>query len=159
MGRPMARNICAGLVGAAPEHKAVFEANLAKYLERLAVKEKEWAGAAAKLKGIKCVSYHPDSIYFTEFLGLELIGTIEPKPGIPPSAGHTAELINDMKQQGAKVILLEPQYSDKLPNEIASKAGAKVAKIAVMVGGRPEAKTWIDTVDANIAAVLTAVEK
>lgn len=158
MGRVMANNICAGLIAVLPEHKATLEANLAKYLERLAVKEKEWAAAAEKLKGIKCVSYHPDTIYLVDFLGMELLGTIEPKPGIPPSAGHTTDLIKEMKQAGAKIILLEPQYSDKLPNEIAAKTGAKVVKIAAMVGGRPGPKTWIDTVDGNILAILKAVQ-
>lgn len=158
MGRLMITNICHGLTAVAPDHKAFFEANLAKYLARLDVKEQEWAAAGEKLKGVKCVSFHPDMIYLTDFLGMEQLGTIEPKPGIPPSAGHITDLIKEMKQAGVKIIIREPQYSDKLPNEIATKTGAKVVKIAVMVGGRPEAKTWIETVDANIHALLDAVQ-
>jgi len=158
MGRLMAQNIAKGLTANAPEYKADFEANLAKYLEKLDVKEKEWREAAAKLKGVKFVSHHPDMAYFADFLGLEEVGTVEPKPGIPPSSSHTAALIEEMKTQGVKVIVREPQYSEKLANEIASKTGAKVVKLTVMVGGVPEAKTWIDMIDYNIQAMLEAIK-
>jgi zinc/manganese transport system substrate-binding protein len=158
MGRVMITNVCNGLSAVAPGNKALYEANLAKYLEKLAVKENEWAAATEKLKGIKCISYHPDTIYLVDFLGMELIGTIEPKPGIPPSASHTAEIIKLMKSQSAKIVIREPQYSDKLPNEIAAKTGAKVANIAMMVNGLPEAKNWIAMIDTNIAALLKAAQ-
>ncbi|MBI3830789.1 MAG: zinc ABC transporter substrate-binding protein [Planctomycetes bacterium] len=155
-GKAMATNIANGLSANAPQYAKDFEANLAKYLEKIAAKEKEWQAAAEKLKGIKCVSYHRDMIYLVEYLGMTTIGEIEPKPGVPPSSSHTAQLIEDMKAQGVKIVIREPQYSEKLPNDIAQKTGAKVAKVAVMVGGHPEAKTWIETVDANIQALLEA---
>jgi len=158
MGRLMAQNIAKGLTANAPDYKADFEANLAKYLEKLDAKEKEWREAAAKLKGVKFVSHHPDMAYFADFLGLEEIGTVEPKAGIPPSGSHTAALIKEMKAQGAKIIVREPQYSDALAREIAAQTGAKVVKLAVMVGGVPEAKTWIDMIDYNIKAMLEAIK-
>lgn len=155
-GKAMATNIANGLSANAPQYAKDFEANLAKYVEKIAAKEKEWQLAAEKLKGIKCVSYHRDMIYLVEYLGMTTIGEIEPKPGVPPSSSHTAKLIEEMKAQGVKIVIREPQYSEKLPNDIAQKTGAKVAKVAVMVGGHPEAKTWIETVDANIKAIMEA---
>ena len=124
---------------------------------RLEAKEKEWKAAAAKLKGVKVVSHHADMEYFADFLGLEIVGTVEPKHGIPPSSSHTAALIEEMKAKGVKIIIREPQYSEKLANEIAAKTGAKVVKLAAMVGGVPEAKTWIEMIDYNIHAMLDAV--
>lgn len=112
-----------------------------------------------KLKGVKFVSHHPDMAYFADFLGLEEVGTVEPKAGIPPSGSHTAALIEEMKTKGAKIIIREPQYSANLANEIASKTGAKVVKLAVMVGGVPEVKTWIDLIDYNIKALLEAIKE
>jgi ABC-type Zn uptake system ZnuABC Zn-binding protein ZnuA len=158
MGRLMAQNIAKGLTANAPEYKADFEANLAKYIEKLDAKEREWKAAAAKLKGVKFVSHHPDMAYFSDYLGLEEIGTVEPKPGIPPSSSHTAALIEEMKAKGVKIVIREPQYSEKLANEIAAKTGAKVVKLTVMVGGVPEAKTWIDMIDYNIKAMLDAIK-
>src|SRR5208337_1421742 len=98
-------------------------ANLAKYLEKLDAKEKEWKAAAEKLKGVKVIEHHEDMEYFADFLGLEIAGTVEPKHGIPPSSSHTAALIETMKAKGVKIIIREPQYSEKLANEIASKTG------------------------------------
>ena len=90
---------------------------------------------------------------------MEPVGTLEPKAGIPPSASHTAQIINLLKDiKGPKLILREPQYSDGLPNEIAAQTGAKVVKIAIMVNGLPEAKTWIEMIDANLNAILKAIE-
>ena len=157
-GRVFAKNIAAGFTRLAPKYSADFEANLKKYLEKLDKKEAEWQAAAQKLKGVKFVSYHPDMVYFAEFMGMEQLGTLEPKPGIPPSAAHTADLINVMKSQHAQLILREPQYSDSLPNELAAQTGAKVVKFAIMVNGVPEARTWIDMIDANIKAVQDALK-
>ena len=158
MGRIFAQNIAKGLIANAPEFKADFEANLAKYLDKLSAKEKEWQEAAKRLKGTKIVSHHPDMAYFADFLGLVEVGTVEPKAGIPPSSSHTAALIELMKAQGCKVIIREPQYSDGLAKEIAAQTGAQVVKIAVMVNGVPEAKTWIEMIDYNIHAMLDAVQ-
>jgi ABC-type Zn uptake system ZnuABC Zn-binding protein ZnuA len=60
--------------------------------------------------------------------------------------------------QGPKVVVREPQYSDSLPNEIAAQTGAKVAKVAVMTNGLPEAKTWIEMIDTNLKNLLEAVQ-
>ena len=158
-GRAFARNICEGLSRAAPRFKADFDANLKRYLEKLDKKEAEWRAAAAKLKGIRFVSFHPDMVYLADYLGMEQLGTIEPKPGISPSASHTADLINIMKAQKAQLVIREPQYPEGLANEIASQTGAKVVKLAIMVGGLPEATSWIAMIDANIKALLEATGK
>ena len=157
-GRFFATNICEGLSRLRPEGKAEFEANLKRYLEKLSKKEIEWQGAAVKLKGVKFISFHPDMAYLADYFGMVQIGTLEPKPGIPPSASHTAEIINAMKSQGGKLVLREPQYSDSLANEVAGQTGARVVKIAIMVNGVPEAKTWIGMMDVNIKALLDAVK-
>ena len=158
-GKRFAKNICAGFSELAPSHEEEFKANLKAYLAKIAAKEKEWRAKGAKLKGVKYVTYHPDFVYFGDYFGMESAGTLELKAGIPPSASHTAEIIKKLQAiKGAKLILREPQYSDGLPNEIAAQTGAKVVKIAIMVNGLPEAKTWIEMIDANLNALLKAVE-
>jgi ABC-type Zn uptake system ZnuABC Zn-binding protein ZnuA len=157
-GRAFAKNIAEGFIRNAPTLKADFETNLKKYLEKLDKKEAEWKERGKSLKGIKFVSFHPDMAYLADFFEMEQVGTIEPKPGIPPSASHTAELIKTMKERGTRLVLREPQYSDKLAIEIAEQTGAKVATIAIMVNGVPDAKTWINMIDANLEALLQAVK-
>jgi len=157
-GRILAKNICAGLSSNAPQFKKDFEENLAKYLQKLDAKEKEWKAAGAKLKGVKFVSFHNHWAYWARYFEMEYVGTLEPKPGIPPSGSHLAKLIQLMKAQGVKLVVREPQFSDKIPNEVAEKVGGKVVKLAIMVNGLPEAKTWIEMIDANLKAMLEAVD-
>lgn len=158
-GKRMAKNIAAGFSALAPGNETDFKNNLKTYLAKLAEKEKEWKTKGAKLKGVKYVSFHPDFIYFADYFGMEQVGTLEPKPGIPPSAAHTADIIKKLTEiKGTKVIVREPQYSENLPNQIAAQTGAKVVKVAIMVNGLPEAKTWIEMIDANLNALLKAVE-
>ncbi|MEI6233097.1 MAG: metal ABC transporter substrate-binding protein [Planctomycetota bacterium] len=158
-GKRFAKNICARLCELAPGNESLFKANLKTYLAKVADKEKEWKAKGAKLKGVKFVTYHPDFVYFSDYFGMESVGTLEPKPGIPPSASHTAQIITRLKEiNGTKLILREPQYSDALPTAIAAQTGAKVVKIAIMVDGLPEAKTWIGMIDANLEAIIKALE-
>jgi ABC-type Zn uptake system ZnuABC Zn-binding protein ZnuA len=159
MGKRMAKNIAAGFSALAPGNETDFKNNLKTYLAKIADKEKEWKKKGAKLKGVKFVSFHPDFIYFADYFGMEQVGTLEPKPGIPPSAAHTTAIIKTLSEiKGTKVIVREPQYSENLPNQIAAQTGAKVVKVAIMVNGLPEAKTWIAMIDANLDALLKAVE-
>ena len=81
------------------------------------------------------------------------------KAGIPPSASHTADIIKLLTAiKDKKLIVREPHFSENLPNEIAAQTGAKVAKVGIMVNGLPEAKTWIGMIDANLGAILKALE-
>jgi ABC-type Zn2+ transport system substrate-binding protein/surface adhesin len=90
---------------------------------------------------------------------MEAVGTLEPKPGIPPSASHTAEIIKKLQAlKGPKLVLREPQYSENLPNEIAQQTGAKMVKIAIMVNGLPEATSWVALIDSNLDALLKALD-
>ncbi len=155
-GRIMAENICKGLSLAAPQHKAVFEANLAKYLEKLTVKEKEWKAAGEKLKGVKFVSYHNHWPYWAEYFGMTYVGMIERKPGIAPSGSHVAELIKRMKAEDVKIVVREPQYSENVPLEIGTKTGAKVVKLSILAGGTPDTATWIELIDSNLKRLLEA---
>lgn len=158
-GKAMARNIADGLIANSPGRKQVFEANLAKYLAAIAAKEKEWQAAAEKLKGVKFVSYHNHWAYWARYFGMEYAGTLENKPGIPPSGSHLAQLMEAMKRDGVKLVVREPQFSEKLPRDVAEKTGGTVVKLAVMVGGLPEAKTWIGLIDANLKALLEAAAR
>ncbi len=104
----------------------------------------------APYKGTKVVTYHRSWPNFTDRFGLNVIGYVEPKPGIPPSPSHTIDLIAEMKRQQVKVILVEPYFDLKTPESIARDAGGKVLVLPPSVGGVKEAPDYIALFDYNV---------
>ena len=90
--------------------------------------------------------------------GLDTIGYVEPKPGIPPSPSHTLELIAEMKRQNVKVILVEPYFDLKTPQSIANQTGGKVLVLAPSVGGTKEATDYISLFDYNVNTLASALK-
>ena len=113
----------------------------------------------APYKGTKVVTYHRSWPNFTERFGLDVIGYVEPKPGIPPSPSHTIELIEEMKRQQVKVILVEPYFDLKTPESIAREVGGKVLVLSPSVGGVKEAPDYIKLFDYNINLLTTTFKQ
>ena len=102
------------------DKRATSTQRYADFDKRLAAAEKRWDAAMAPYKGTKIVTYHRSWPNFMERFGLDVIGYVEPKPGIPPSPSHTLELIDEMKRQGVKLIVVEPYFDLKTPQSIAN---------------------------------------
>ena len=107
---------------------------------------------------MKFVSYHADFTYFADRFGLDYVGTIEFKPGIEPTAAHLVELVERMKTDGAKIVIREPHFGEKVPNQIATQVGGQVVKLPIMVGGTPEVKTYFDLIEYNLRTLLKAAQ-
>ena len=157
-GRIMARNVADGLSRNFPQHKVTFDKNLNAYLTELNKAIVQWATMAAPLKGVKIVPYHQDWTYFANRYGLQIIGSIELKPGIEPTPNHLVALTQRMQQEKAQVIIYGPQ-SDRLPRQLASQTGAAVVRLQQIAGGSPETDTYIKFIDNNLRSLLTAVKK
>jgi zinc/manganese transport system substrate-binding protein len=132
---------------------ATYKAELARFEGRLAVKEKEWEAAAAPLKGTRIVTFHKSWSYVAHWLGLEEIGYIEPKPGIPPTANHTAQLVELMKKTGARLVVVESFYPSSMARFVADNGKARLVAAPSNVGATPAIKTYFDLVDAVIGAL------
>ena len=158
-GRIMARNIAAALGRLAPADKAYFDQRYADFDQRLAAAEKRWDAAMAPYKGTKVVTYHRSWPNFTERFGLDVIGYVEPKPGIPPSPSHTIDLIGEMKRQGVKLILVEPYFDTKTPDAIAREVGGKVLVLMPSVGGVKEAGNYIALFDYDVNLLTNALKQ
>ena len=139
--------------------RAHFAQRLASFRLRLEEAEKRWLAAMAPYKGLKVVSYHRSFPNFAERFGLDIIGYVEPRPGIPPTPRHTAALIDEMKQQGVKLVLVEPYFDLKTPNAIAREAGAALVVMPPSVGGIPQASDYFALFDYNINLLLGAIAK
>jgi zinc/manganese transport system substrate-binding protein len=143
-------NILNGLVRLRPESRPTFEKNRAEFLARLDQAMPGWVAALAPFKGAKVVQYHADFVYLLARFGLVKGGAIEDRPGIPATPAHLARLIQDMKQEKIKLVVVEPWNDYKLAERVGQEAGAKVRVLAPSVGAIKEAKTYLDTVDYNV---------
>ena len=156
-GKIIARAIAAKLAQFRPADKAYFDQRLADFANRLNEALKRWLAAMAPYKGVKVVTYHRSYPNFADRFGLDVVGYVEPRPGIPPSPGHTLDLIQEMKRQQIKVILMEPYFDQKTPNSIASQTGAKVVVLPPSVGGEKTITDYIKLFDYDINLLVTAL--
>ncbi|NIO11232.1 MAG: zinc ABC transporter solute-binding protein [Deltaproteobacteria bacterium] len=152
-GKLIARNIANGLVKNFPQHKKVFEKNLARYTGELDRWIDRWQQLAKPLKGVKYVSYHKSWGYFADRFGLAGVGTIELKPGIAPTPAHLVRLVRMMKEERVPLILFGPQ-SKRLPRRLASETGAKFLHLPIMAGSRSGVETYIKMIDYNVRSLV-----
>lgn len=157
-GRIMARNIAEGLARNFPQHRAVFERNSERYLAELNKAIARWETMAAPLKGTRVVVYHQDWSYFARRYGLEIVGSIEVKPGIEPTPNHLIALTRTMQQEKVQLIIYGPQ-SDRFPRQLASKTGAAVVRLQSTAGALPETASYIGFIDYNVRSLLAALKK
>ena len=158
-GRRIAQLIQKKLSEISPADAAYFAQRYADFDRRLGEAEKRWQAAMAPYKGVKVVTYHRSWPNFTEAFGLDVIGYVEPKPGIPPSPSHTLELIQEMKRQNVKVVMIEPYFDRKTPDAIARETGAQVIVLAPSVGGEKEVTDYFKLFDYDLNLVVTAVRE
>ncbi len=157
-GKAMARAIADGLARNDPAHEAIFKKNLAAYLAILDAAIARWQREAAPLRGVKFVSYHPDLIYFAERYGMAPAGTIEIRAGVDPTPGHIAQLEEQMRREGVKLVVRERHYPAGLAETVAQRTGAKLVELPTMVGGIPEAKDYVSFIDYLIRIMVKTVQ-
>jgi ABC-type Zn uptake system ZnuABC Zn-binding protein ZnuA len=150
-------NILEGLARLAPESRAAFEQNRREFLGRLEQSLAGWTRTLAPFHGAKIVQYHPDFIYFFTRFGLVKAGAVEDRPGIPPTPEHLVRLIAEMKQEGVKLVVVEPWNDIKLAERVAQEGGAKVRVLAPGVGALKEADTYVGMIDYNVRTVADAL--
>jgi zinc/manganese transport system substrate-binding protein len=142
-----------------PNDRATFQQRLTDFTARLDTAEKGWLAQMAPFKGTKVVTYHRSFPNFAKRFNLEIIGYVEPKPGIPPSPQHTLDLINDMKRQNVKLVLVEPYFDLKTPNAIGRDTGAEVLVLPPSVGGVKDITDYFKLFDYDINLLLQAIKK
>ncbi len=158
-GKIIAKDIADKLSQLRPGDRSGFQQRLADFSTRLDAAEKRWLAALAPFKGTKVVTYHRSYSNFADRYGLEVIGYVEPRPGIPPTPQHTYDVINEMKRQNVKLILVEPYFDLKTPNAIARATGAQVLVMPPSVGGVKAATDYFKLFDYDIALLTDAIRK
>jgi len=155
-GRLMARAIAEGLERVDPPGAESYRAGLAKFNQKLDQRIPELARIAAPLRGVKAVSYHQDLIYLANRYGIDLVGTIEDKPGIPPTPGHLEDLLATMQREKVQLVIHEISYDPSVGDNLAERTGAHVATISSMAGGLGK-PGYLDSIQANLEALVAAV--
>ena len=118
-----------------------------------------WLKKMLPLRGKPLVTYHKNWIYFLRIFGLEEAGTVEPKPGIPPSARHVADLVKTMRQRQIRIILAANYFSERKVKSISSQVGAEPVIVPLYVGGAPGVNDYLQLVDYWVNGLLGAGRK
>lgn len=152
-GLLMARGISARLSELDPGGKELYAQNLAQFEKTLAEKQQEWDKAMAKLSGRPVITFHKSWSYFAAHYHLEVVGYIEPKPGIPPTPQHTLSIIRLANEKKVRLQLMESFYDDRMPRLVASKSQAALAAVPNSVGGIERVKTYFDLFDEIVGTI------
>ena len=143
--------------GLDPAGAATYARNAAEFARRVDAASAAWAGQLASIKGKPVVAWHTSWRYFAQYTGMNIVGFVEPKPGVPPSAQHLAGLIQTIRRTGAKVIIMEPFYDRRVADRIAQLSGAKVLVLPPSVGGVQGIDTYVEMMRHNITALAAAI--
>jgi len=151
-------NIVEGLARVAPQSRPAFDRNRQAFLARVDQALARWTTDLAAFKGTKVVVDHNMWIYFLTRFGLVEAGSIEERPGIPPTPSHLTKLIALMKDQKVRVILSVPWGDQKIAERVAQETGAKVVPLAPAVGSAKGTDGYLETIDYNVRSVTQALK-
>jgi zinc/manganese transport system substrate-binding protein len=157
-GRRIARGIAGEFGVMDPEDAAYFQQRLQDFEQRLAAAEQKWGAEMKPYHGRKVVTYHRSFPNFAKHFGLNVIGYVEPRPGIPPTPSHTLEIIQLMKRENCKVVLVEPYFDLKTPQSIGRETGAQVVVYLPSVGGEKQVTNYFELFDSDIALLTKAFQ-
>lgn len=158
----MASEILDVLIAQDFEHQSFFQSNYKRFILNLDKKIQQWDEQLSSIKGQHIIVYHDSWMYFADHFGIRIAGFVEPKPGIPPTPSHNAELIRLISSSNLKLILMENFYSNSSPNQISEVTGIRVVTVPIYVFGMEGIDTYIDLMDyiiLNVSKVLQYEEK
>jgi len=157
-GRRIARGIAGKLGDLDPEDAAYFQQRFQDFDKRLTAAEQKWDAEMKPYRGRKVVTYHRSFPNFAKHYGLNVIGYVEPRPGIPPTPSHTIELIQLMRRENCKVVLVEPYFDLKTPQSIGRETGAQVVVYLPSVGGEKQVTNYFELFDYDITLLTKAFQ-
>lgn len=140
-----------------PANAADYSANAKAFRGKMDASLERWEKELEPYKGAAVLPYHRNFVYFADRFGLKLFGTVEPKPGIPPSPRYINELVETMKKSGVKVVLYQPYYNADASNQVAKRAGGGAVEIATEVGGLPGTDDVFSKFDVMVSSVAGAL--
>ena len=157
-GRRVAKGLAVKFAEMDPEDAAYFQQRFQDFDRRLGEADKKWLADTKSFRGRKVVTYHNSLPNFAKHFGLNVVGFVEPRPGIPPTPSHTFDLSNMMKRDHVRAIMVEPYFDRKTPDSIALQTGAVVVQYMPSVGGVKEITNYFQLFDYDIGLLMKAFQ-
>jgi len=158
IAKAVAQHIAQSFSAADPANAGAYDANYKRFEGTINAKLQEWGAALIPFKGQNVVAYHDSWPYFAHRFGVNIDIFLEPKPGIPPSPSHLAEVIAQMKAQHIKAIIVEPFQDKKIAEKVASATGAKVVEFAQFPGGLSGTDSYVKLIDTLVSRLAAALK-
>jgi ABC-type Zn uptake system ZnuABC Zn-binding protein ZnuA len=156
-GRRIARAFRDRFAQLDPANAEVYDRNAQAFEVRLDAAERAWSPLKARIQGQPVVAWHTSWRYFAQYVGMDIVAFMEPKPGVPPSPSHLASVIETVRRTGAKVIVMEPFYDRKLADVVANQTGAKVLILPPSVGGVRGVDDYIALIQHDLTQLAAAL--
>jgi ABC-type Zn uptake system ZnuABC Zn-binding protein ZnuA len=155
--RPMTAAIADALGRLAPADRAYFDARRSRFLERLDAGLARWTRAMAPHRGTRVVVFHESWPYFARRFGLVIAASVEPTPGVPPSAAQLAALTERMRAARIPLVIADPYSNASVVNQVAMRSGARAVVLVPSVGADPAAGDYLALFDLNVKRLTEAL--
>ena len=150
----IAKALDARLVQLDPANAAAYQSRLADFTTRWVAAMQRWKTEAAPLRGRKVVVHHVSWVYLWDWLGINEIGALEPKPAVPPTAAHMASLI-DITKSSHTLAIVRAAYQDPKPADwLSSRTGVPAVTLPFTVGGDAQSKDLFGLFDSTIGKLV-----
>jgi zinc/manganese transport system substrate-binding protein len=146
------------LVQLDPQNTDAYKTRSNSFRERWHAAMSRWEKEAARLRGVPVVVYHKDMSYFINWAGMREAGSLEPKPGLPPTPSHLAELVERMRREPAKAVIYSAYNSPRAAEFLSERAMIPSLMLPFTVGGTDKAKDLFGLFDEMIGRLLAAVK-
>jgi zinc/manganese transport system substrate-binding protein len=159
-GIPIAHAIRDGLARVSPADAVLFNQRCADFERRLGEGMARWKtqARALGLAGARVVTYHRSWSYFARAFGIEVVDFIEPRPGIPPSPNHVADLETRLRQGDVKLLMVDDFFDPRIPRKIAKDTGVPLVILPTSVGADESIKSYFDLFDHLLATIGQALK-
>lgn len=154
-GLKVAEGVYNVLAKADPVNKSYYEVNYLKFAKRLSLKIIEWENKLKVYRGAKFITFHRTWTYFFDWAGFQLVNTIEPIPGIPPSPTHISKLVDVAKQRDIDLVISSNYYPEKTSRIVAKKINKEFISLPSMAEGNEKAKDYISLFDFLIEQITS----
>jgi zinc/manganese transport system substrate-binding protein len=155
----VAKALSARLAALDPGNAAAYATRLAAFDGRWNAAIKRWEAKAAPLKGQRVVVQHNSWIYLTQWLGIEQVGALEPKPGVPPTSAHLATMVATVKDKKPFAVIRAAYQDGKASNWLSERTGVPAVVLPFTVGADAKSQDLFALFDATIDALLGAEKK
>jgi ABC-type Zn uptake system ZnuABC Zn-binding protein ZnuA len=156
-GRRIARLFRDRFSQLSPADAQTFARTYTAWETRLNAAERAWAPQLAQIRGKPVVAWHTSWRYLAQYTGMNIVGFMEPRPGVPPSPSHLAGLIATIRRTGAKIIIMEPFYDRRTADLVAQRSGARVLVLPPSVGGVRTITDYIQLMQYDVGQIAAGV--